>query len=121
MISRPYVLEYYCRVYFRKYHVSRGRIEQGMAVCHLGRSGFEISRGGGGGGKTFSRGANAHPKRNPVIVRGATALLVAVATPAATRRSTSQVVQLVPINAHATWQPRSVERAMATKGEDTKL
>ena len=45
-----------------------------------------------------------------ISIRGATALLVAVATLAATRRSESQVSQLFPINAHATWQPRSVDR-----------
>ena len=34
-----------------------GGIEQGVAVCHLGRSGFEISRGeGGGGAKHFQGG-----------------------------------------------------------------
>ena len=42
-------------------------------------------------------------------LRGATALLVAVATPVATRRRRS-VSQLVPINARATWQPHSVDR-----------
>ena len=45
--------------------------------------------------------------------RGATALLVAVATPRLPRRSEAKLLQFVPINAHATWLSRS--RAMATK------
>ena len=47
------------------------------------------------------------------IIRGATALLVAVATPRLPRRSEAKLLQFVPINAHATWLSRS--RAMATK------
>ena len=48
-----------------------------------------------------------------LLYRGATALLVAVATPWLPRRSEAKLLQFVPINAHATWLSRS--RAMATK------
>ena len=51
------------------------------------------------------------------LLRGATALLVAVATPAATRRSAIAV----PINTHATWQPRSSAQSQWRPKEDTKL
>ena len=55
------------------------------------------------------------PKNLFCLYRGATALLVAVATPVSTRHSTCYVSQFVPINAHAMWQPRSV--AMEAKGK----
>ena len=45
-----------------------------------------------------------------IIIRGATTLLVAIATPVVTCCSASEVSQFIPITAYATWQPRSVDR-----------
>ena len=59
------------------------------------------------------RGFDMRKRIYSSIIRGATALLVAVATPRLPRRSEAKLLQFVSINAHATWLSRS--RAMATK------
>ena len=61
--------------------------------------------------------SHTHMQVKILIYRGATALLVAVETPAATRLAVAQA-KLVPINAHATWQPRSVNREQLCRKED---